>query len=138
VDFLGARAYGEVLAWMRKAAMLVLPSMFTRTGRVEGLGMVLLEAAATGVPVIGSQVGGIPEGVLDGETGFLVPEKDPDALAARIEYLLDNPATRARMGVQARAFVTRKFDLHRQTETLEAIYDRVASEAVRCKAGLRT
>ena len=123
VDLLGALAHAEVMVWMRRAAMLVLPSVTTSTGRVEGLGMVLLEAAATGVPVIGSAVGGIPEGIRDGETGFLVPERDAAALAARLETLLDEPATRLRMGVQARAFVERHFDLRRQTDRLEDLYD---------------
>lgn len=125
VRFLGALPHVRVLAWMRKAAMLVLPSVRTATGRVEGLGMVMLEAAATGVPVIGSRLGGIPEGIRDGETGFLVPERDPAALAERMGQLLADPATRRRMGAQARAFVARNFDIDRQTEILEQLYDEV-------------
>jgi colanic acid/amylovoran biosynthesis glycosyltransferase len=125
VRFLGALPHDQVLAWMRKAAMLVLPSVRTRTGRVEGLGMVLLEAAATGVPVIGSRIGGIPEGIAEGETGFLAPEKNPDALARRIGDLLDDPALRLAMGAKARAFVLDRFDIARQTELLEGFYDSV-------------
>ncbi len=88
VEFLGARPHAEVLALMRKAAMLVLPGVRTASGREEGLGMVLLEAAATGLPVIASRVGGMPECVLDGRTGFLVPERDAAALAERMGELL--------------------------------------------------
>ncbi len=127
VHFAGALPHAQVLPWIRKAMMLVLPSVRTAGGRVEGLGMVLLEAAATGVPVIGSNVGGIPEGIIDGETGFLVPQRDPRALARRMQDLLDAPATRARMGAQARAFVERRFDLRRQTELLEEYYDSVTA-----------
>lgn len=123
VQFLGALCHADVLAWMRKAAMLVLPGVHTATGRVEGLGLVLLEAAATGVPVIGCGVGGIPEGVIDGRTGYLVPERDPDALALRIGELLDRPAMRHRMGAEGRAFVERCFDIERQTARLETLYD---------------
>jgi glycosyltransferase involved in cell wall biosynthesis len=123
VRFLGALPHAQVMGWMRKAAMLVLPSVRTSTGRVEGLGMVLAEAAATGVPAIGSRVGGIPEGIADGQTGFLVPEKDPQALAQRLADLLDDPALRLRMGAQARAFALERFDIMRQTEKLEAFYD---------------
>jgi colanic acid/amylovoran biosynthesis glycosyltransferase len=122
VRFLGALPHEQVLAWMRKAAMLVLPSIRTSTGRVEGLGMVLLEAAATGVPAIGSSIGGIPEGIDDGLTGFLAPEKDVDALARRMGELLDNPALRREMGARARAFVAERFDIRRQTELLEGFY----------------
>jgi glycosyltransferase involved in cell wall biosynthesis len=123
VRFLGGLPHDEVLNWMGKAAMLVLPSRRTGNGRVEGLGMVLLEAAASGVPAIGSRSGGIPEGIADGETGFLVPERDSAALAARMNDLLDDAALRSRMGRAARAMVERRFDLHRQTEMLEAHYD---------------
>ena len=123
VDFLGALPHADVLSWTRKAAMLVLPGIRTSTGREEGLGMVLLEAAATGLPIIGSRVGGIPECILDGQTGFLVPERDEQALAQRMTELLDDPLERRRMGLAGRALVERQFDLHRQTEALESLYD---------------
>lgn len=129
VHFLGAQAHAEVLAYMRRAAMLVLPSVRTTTGRVEGLGMVLLEAAATGVPVVASRIGGIPEGVLDNGTGFLVPERDVEALARRIDDLLSDPAMRLRMGTQARALVEQRFDLRMQTKVLENFYDEILSDA---------
>ena len=85
--------------------------------------MVLLEAAASGVPAIGSRVGGIPEGIADGETGFLVPERDPAALAERIAALLDDRNLRARMGAAARVRAELRFDLGRQTAALEEMYD---------------
>jgi glycosyltransferase involved in cell wall biosynthesis len=114
---------------MRRAAMLVLPGIRTATGRVEGLGMVLLEAAATGVPVIGSKVGGIPECIVDGQSGFLVPERDADALAERIGVLLDDPLLRHRMGAAGRLLVERRFDARQQTQVLEGIYDAVLARA---------
>jgi colanic acid/amylovoran biosynthesis glycosyltransferase len=123
VRFLGALPHAQVLAWMRKAAMLVLPGVRTATGRVEGLGLVLLEAAASGVPVVASRVGGIPECVVDGRTGFLVPERDEGALAERMGELLENPAMRHRMGIEGRAFVEQRFDAQRQTALLESLYD---------------
>ena len=125
VRFLGALPHVQVAARLRQAAMLVLPSVRTGTGRVEGLGMVLLEAAATGVPVIGSRVGGIPEGLLDGKTGFLVPERDPAALCSRMTDLLDEPELRYRMGDAARTFVEQRFDIRQQSAALERLYDGV-------------
>ncbi len=127
VRFLGALPHAEALCHMRRAAMLVLPSVHTPTGRVEGLGMVLLEAAATGVPVVASRVGGIPEGVLDGQTGVLVPGRDAEALCAGMAALLDQPDTRRRMGAAARLLVEQRFDIRRQGETLEGLYDAVRS-----------
>ena len=85
--------------------------------------MVLLEAAATGLPIIGSRVGGIPECVLDGRTGFLVPERDEQALAQRMTELLDDPGKRRQMGLAGRALVERQFDIHQQTAALENLYD---------------
>ncbi|MGE4481482.1 glycosyltransferase [Acidocella sp.] len=123
ISFLGARPHAEVLGWMHRAAMLVLPSIKTHSGREEGLGMVMLEAAATGVPGIGSRVGGIPEGIAEGETGFLVPERDADSLATAMGMLLANPTLRLRMGEAARRRVERQFDITRQTAALEEIYD---------------
>ncbi|HTV95970.1 MAG TPA: glycosyltransferase [Steroidobacteraceae bacterium] len=125
VEFLGALPHAQVLASMRKAAMLVLPGIRTRTGREEGLGMVLLEAAATGVPLIGSRVGGIPECIVDGKSGFLVPERDDEALARRMAELLEDPARRQRMGAAGRALVEDRFDIDRQTAALENFYDSV-------------
>jgi colanic acid/amylovoran biosynthesis glycosyltransferase len=109
--------------------MLVLPSVRTACGREEGLGMVLLEAAATGLPAVGSRIGGIPEGVIDSETGFLAPERDPTALADRMRRLLADPDLRRDMGTAARRLVERRFDLHHQTGLLEDCYDRVLHEA---------
>jgi len=123
VEFQGALPHAQVLASMRKAAMLVLPGIRTATGREEGLGMVLLEAAATGVPIIGSRVGGIPECIVDGKTGFLVPERDEEALARRMAELLADPVRRHGMGAAGRALVEDRFDIERQTAALEKLYD---------------
>lgn len=127
VSFLGARPHAEVLRWMRKSAMLVLPSVRTASGRVEGLGMVALEAAASGVPVIGSRQGGIPEAVIDGETGYLVAERDVEALACRMIDLLDDTPAGWQMGAAGRARVERHFDIRRQTTVLEDFYDDLVS-----------
>ena len=129
IRFLGPLPHEQVLATMRTAAMLVLPSVRTATGREEGLGMVLLEAGATGIPTIGSQIGGIPEGIIDGETGFLVPQRDAAALALRMRTLLADASLRQRLGAAARLHVERHFDLRHQTELLEDWYDTVLREA---------
>ena len=123
VEFLGALPHASVLGWMRRAALLALPSVRTGSGRVEGLGMVVLEAAATGVPSVGTDMGGIRETIVNGETGFLVPERDTAALAARMGELLADAGLRQRMGAAARLRVEQKFDIVRQTAALEEIYD---------------
>jgi colanic acid/amylovoran biosynthesis glycosyltransferase len=125
VEFLGALPHAEVLSSMRKAAMLVLPGVRTATGREEGLGMVLLEAGATGVPTVGSRVGGIPECIVDGKTGFLVEERDEETLARRMAELFDDRVKRRAMGAAGRALVEDRFDIDRQTAALENFYDSV-------------
>jgi colanic acid/amylovoran biosynthesis glycosyltransferase len=125
VDFLGALPHRDVLGWMRRAAVLALPSVRTNSGRVEGLGMVTLEAAAAGVPAVGSDLGGIRETIADGKTGFLVPERNVEALAARMGTLLADGELRRRMGEAARRRVEQEFDITRQTARLEDIYDEV-------------
>ncbi len=130
IGFLGALPHARVLERVRRAAMLVLPSVLTASGRVEGLGMVLLEAAASGVPVVASRVGGIPEGMVDGQTGLLVPARDAEALGAAIARLLDDPAARLGMGAAGRAFVERRFDSARQGAVLEGLYDGVIAHGI--------
>ena len=130
-EFLGAMAHEAVLGWMRRAAVLVLPSVRTSSGREEGLGMVTLEAAALGVPVIGADAGGIGEAVADGESGFLVPARDPEALAARLGLLLGDADLRARMGAAGRARVEARFDLARQSAALETMYDELRAARAR-------
>lgn len=70
--------------------------------QVEGFGIIYLEANACGKPVIGSRSGGIPDAVVDGETGLLVDEDDPDQLAEAMAQLLDNPDFAERLGLQGR------------------------------------
>jgi glycosyltransferase involved in cell wall biosynthesis len=85
--------------------------------------MVLLEAAAIGLPVIGSRSGGIAETMCEGESGLLVPPGDPQALATTLATLMDDRTRRLAMGAGGREFVTRNFDRGRQTKRLEALYD---------------
>ena len=87
--------------------LLVLPS------RREGLGLTLVEAGLAGVAAVGSQVGGIPEVIVDGETGLLVPPESPDELAAAILRLLQDPETARKMGQKANDRVKRIFDPQR-------------------------
>jgi spore coat protein SA len=92
----------------------------------EGLGLVFLEAAAAGLPVIATRRGGIPEVVRDGETGLLLDRPDDDAeLAAKIIRLLDDAPLRQRLGQQGRARVEAGFSWQKIAGTLEAFYDEV-------------
>jgi len=121
-QFLGFQTRGEVRAAMAKASVFCLPSFAIPHVWTEGLGLVLLEAQAMELPVVASRVGGIPEAVVEGETGFLVEQCDPVGLATRIAMILNNPGLGRRLGEAGRRRVRQDFDLTRQTAALEALF----------------
>jgi glycosyltransferase involved in cell wall biosynthesis len=92
IEVLEARPHAPTLEIIKRATVLVLPS------RCEGMGRVLIEGMAAGVPLIGSDVGGIPSMIEDGKNGFLFPGGDSQALSVRLRELLNDPALRRRMG----------------------------------------
>lgn len=114
VHFLGLRR--DVPDLLPLFDLLVLPS------RNEGMGRVLVEAQAAGVPVVATRVGGVPDLVSEGETGRLVPPGDPAALAAAIRSLAGDRATVARMRNAARARVAESLSAEAMVASLEAVY----------------
>jgi phosphoheptose isomerase len=119
VHFVGARGH-EALAGYYQAA-----DVFVTTPWYEPFGITPLEAMACGLPVIGSNVGGIKYTVRDGETGYLVPPRDPHALAARVSQLLSHPSLRAEMSSTARAHVAERFSWDRVVTGLLTAYCRL-------------
>jgi colanic acid/amylovoran biosynthesis glycosyltransferase len=126
VRFLGELPSDEVAQWMRRASVLAAPSLTAADGDAEGLPNVVVEAAASGLPVVGTRHSGIPEAIDDGVSGFLVPEGDAEALASRLAEVLGSESLRREMGVAARRLAERKFSRQMLTEKLESIYDEVA------------
>jgi colanic acid/amylovoran biosynthesis glycosyltransferase len=131
VRFLGALPPDEVASWMRRASVLAAPSLTAADGDAEGLPNVVVEAAASGLPVVATHHSGIPEAVIDGETGFLVPEGDAAALAERLGALLGADALRQAMGTAARGLADERFDRALLTARLQAIYDEVSGSKIR-------
>jgi glycosyltransferase involved in cell wall biosynthesis len=125
VRFLGAQAHERVTELMQGARALVLSSRTTVDGDSEGLGIVINEASACGVPVVATRHGGIPEAVVDGETGFLIAEGDDAALSDRLDALLSDMALARRMGRRGREYVSEMFNIRKQTRALEVVYDEV-------------
>ena len=95
VTFRGAQDQDSLVYHYSAAEMVVMPSHY------ESFGMVALEAMACGAPVVASKVGGLAFNVQDGQTGFLVPERDAEALAAKIRLLLEDDSLRKKLGQQA-------------------------------------
>lgn len=120
VRFLGWRQ--DIEAIHRRWSAFAIPS------RYEGFGLAALEAMASGLPVVGSDTGGIPELVDEGKTGFLFPAGDVDALADRLDLLLSDEPLRRRMGVAAQERACRRFGMVQMTRRIAEVYDRLLSE----------
>jgi glycosyltransferase involved in cell wall biosynthesis len=124
-SFMGMQPISAVRAQLAKARVFCVPSVSARSGDSEGLGMVFVEAQAMGTPVVSFRHGGIPEVVLDRETGLLAPERDRAALAECISTLMSDDDMWTRMSKRSAQWVRSSFDLNRQAELLEDVYEDV-------------
>ncbi len=131
VDFQGARSSSEVAAAIRSSSMVVIPSKRAPSGDCEGLPVVSLEAAAAGRPVVAYAHAGLPEAVLDGVTGDLVPEGDVAGLAAAITALRGDPDRALRYGLAGREHVRRNFERRVLLDRVADVYDRVTTGRAR-------
>jgi len=128
VEFAGQLAPEDVYRLIERSHVVVMPS------RQESFGVAALEASACGRPVIASRVGGVPEVVLDGETGILVPPNDVDALAGAIKTLADDAAMRERLGNAGRDFVKKNYSWDRSLDMMCELYDRLIDEKAQSQA----
>jgi len=119
----GFLAYPEFIEESRKHDIFLAPSMRGSDGETEGGAPVtLIEMSAFGMPIVSTVHCDIPEVILDGESGFLVPEKDTDALSAQLEYLVTHPEKWEEMGRAGRKHIEQKYDARTQALKLEKIY----------------
>lgn len=121
-QFLGVQPHNVVKEWMDRAKIFSVPSITAECGDAEGFGLVFAEAQAMGVPVVSFQSGGISEAVSNGETGFLLPEKDWEGLAEYITLLFSDKVLWERMSKAGPERVRDKFNLEKQTGILEGLY----------------
>ena len=118
----GALPHDEVARILREADVAVQPSVWASNGSREGIPVALMEAMATGLPVVASRISGIPELVNDGESGLLVEPRDSGALAWALQALAGDPGLRESMGHAAHERVMRDFDLSESARRLIAIF----------------
>lgn len=123
--FKGFRSSAEVREELDGARAFCLPSITAVNGDAEGLAIVLLEAQASGVPVITSRFTGTHEGVAHGETGFAFAETDVDDLAAKLTKVLLDDELADSMSAAGPAFVAQRFDIGSCTRDLESLYDKM-------------
>lgn len=128
-EFTGLQPSSEVARFLEGSSIFCAPSKTSASGGREAFGMVFLEAACAGLPVVSYRHGGVPEAVADGETGLLVPEGDVDALSAALAELLGNPERATLFGRAGRDRVTSRFDIRTCTANLENIYNRAAASS---------
>lgn len=105
--------------------ILAASDIFVLSSRWEGLPYTIIEAMMAGLPVVATRVGGIPELVEDGVTGFLVPPKDPEALAVALQKLIDNPKMRQQMGGAGQKKAMQEFTLDRMLRETVRVYEEV-------------
>lgn len=120
----GQQPQPDIIAAMQSAAMVVAPCVVSEEGDRDGLPTVLLESMALGTPVISTRVAGIPELVMDNETGLCVEPHAPQALADAMQRLLDDVPARLRLSQEARRLIEREYDIDRNTALLRAIFQR--------------
>ncbi len=121
VSLRGAMTHKELIDLYRQARLFVLAPRIAEDGDRDGIPNVITEAMAVGVPVIASDISGIPEVVRHERTGLLTPSRDPTAIAAAIQRLLGDPALARRLAENARTLLWRDFNLWETTRTLREL-----------------
>ncbi len=122
VQFTGFKPSGFLLKYIYASHIYLHPSRTSADGNREGVPNAMLEAMATGVPVVATHHGGIPEAITDGVSGLLVPENDPEALAAATLRLLADKELRLRLGEGGHRAVEEGFAQHVQSQRLVSVY----------------
>ena len=125
VKLVGWKQQEELIEILDNSHILVAPCVTAADGNQDAPVNTLKEAMAMGLPVIGSRHGGIPELIEDGVSGWLVPERDPDAIAKKLHYLIDHPETWLAMGKAGRKRVETKYNMEQLNRNLITIYENV-------------
>jgi len=122
IHLLGWRPHSEIASTMINSHILIQPSVTATNGDKESIPNVLIEAQATGMPVISTFHAGIPELVLDGKSGYLVKEREIDGLSEKLNILIENSGLWVEFGKTGRKLVEDEFNIHKQVAKLEKLY----------------
>jgi glycosyltransferase involved in cell wall biosynthesis len=129
VTYIDSVSQEKLLEFYVSADLFVLPSIVNQKGETEGLGIVLLEAMACGLPVIGSDVGGIPDIIKDGKTGLLARQKEPESLAEKITKIFSDAPLRRKLVENGYQMVEKNFSWDTISEKFIEIYREVLSRS---------
>ncbi|MEO1375330.1 MAG: glycosyltransferase [Cyanobacteria bacterium J06635_10] len=122
IKLLGWKQQQEIIEILDRCHIFLAPSVTATDGNQDAPVNTLKEAMAMGLPVVSTFHGGIPELVEDGVSGFLVPERNSEAIAEKLSYLIENPQLWAKMGQAGRIRVEEKYDMNKLNDELVAIY----------------
>ena len=125
VTFTGRINNDDVVNYLHKMDIFVMPSLS------ESFGVAVIEASSCEIPIIASDIGGLPEVLLNNETGFLVPPKEVEAIASKIISLIKNPSLRKKMGTQGRKLVESSYDFHRCGSLMQKQYNKILNKNLR-------
>lgn len=129
---LGYQTHNFFLGEAEHHHIFLSPSVHASNGDLEGGAPIsIIEMSASGMPILSTTHCDIPEVVVDSKSGYLVPERDVDALAEKLEMLVLNPSTWKRMGEYGRKHIETEYDLWKQVSSLETIYDTLTKTQVR-------
>ncbi len=129
VTLAGYKTRSEVQQLLATADVMVMPSIRLPNGKQEGIPVALMEGLAMQKAAIATDISGIPELIIDGETGLLVPERSAEALAEAIEILAQNPALSNQLGQAGRLFVAQHFDLRQNAQQLYKLIEQTQGAA---------
>lgn len=124
VELLGPQTQEKVAELLSTADCYVQPSIITPSGKMEGLPVALMEALASELPVVATEISGVPELVQDGRTGYLVPPADPERLAERLFAVSAGSHEAARLARTGRELVLKEFDLRKNVAQLGSLFQR--------------
>jgi len=130
IVLLGPQPHSIVLKEMEEADIFFLPSITADNGDREGIPVSIMEAQATGLPVVSTVHSGIPELIIDSKTGFLVPENDTAAMAEKLKELITNYELRINMGELGRSQVESIYDREKEIDQLDKLFRSVCKDKI--------
>lgn len=122
VELMGPRTQEEVSHLLQTANCYVQPSIITPSGKMEGIPVALMEAMASNIPVVATSISGIPELVRNGDTGWLVPPEDVEALAGALSQIYGDPVEARRRAQSGRQWVLQEFELFSNVRKLSLLF----------------
>ncbi|HEV2843178.1 MAG TPA: glycosyltransferase family 4 protein [Chthoniobacterales bacterium] len=130
VKLVGPQTQSQIALRLAHATIFALPCTREEGGGMDNLPTVILEAMAAGLPVVSTPIAGVPEMIEHDASGILVPEHEPGAVCAAIEYLIANPEVARRFGDRGRQIAREKFSIETSVRTLRAVFENIQGAAV--------